>query len=132
MNKAEFEKYVKDECARQWHECQEEDYGAWDSQSEEVKSEYYKDMKKHLKENIIQDEIRDGMGRYEDSDAMKADFENLKSKYQTESAYPMPSDEEIKCECRAKMRDQIAETTERMLDGETEAAEPTMEQGMNL
>lgn len=41
--------YILEECQRQWHENQEETYGAWDSQSDDTKAEYYNDMCQHLK-----------------------------------------------------------------------------------
>jgi hypothetical protein len=43
-----FEMYVLDECRRQWAECQEELYGAWDEQSTEEQRDYFDSMYRHL------------------------------------------------------------------------------------
>lgn len=46
----EMENYINEECERQWNENQSPFYGEWEKQSDEVKREYYNDMKKHLEE----------------------------------------------------------------------------------
>ena len=44
MTNKEYHEYVLEECKRQWNDCQAEEYGEWDLQSEEVKKDYYDDM----------------------------------------------------------------------------------------
>lgn len=43
-----FEEYVEQECARQWSELQESELGSWDSQPQNVCTEYYWSMYEHL------------------------------------------------------------------------------------
>ena len=46
--KTSYSDYVWSECERQWADCQADEYGPWDEQTEETKQEYYKDMYEHL------------------------------------------------------------------------------------
>lgn len=48
MKEITFKEYVLQECARQWHECQEEVYGPWDIQPPEDRKEYFESMYEHL------------------------------------------------------------------------------------
>lgn len=116
MNKIEFEEYVWEECKRQWHECQEEDYGAWEIQSKQQQEEYYQDMRIHLKGRIIADGITQGVEMYWGSDKMQKDIELLKAIYQADINKPMPSDEEIRAECSKKLADKIEKTIENDLE----------------
>jgi hypothetical protein len=43
-----FNQYVMDECKRQWKDNQEEIYGEWEQQRDDIKAEYYNDMYAHL------------------------------------------------------------------------------------
>ena len=52
MNENEYHEYVLAECERQWHENQEELYGAWADQTREVKTRYYTEMYMLLKEEV--------------------------------------------------------------------------------
>lgn len=53
MNNKEYNKYVTEECERQWKENQEEDYGTWDSQADDTKADYYNQMYSDLADNLL-------------------------------------------------------------------------------
>lgn len=48
MKERERMSYIEVECERQWNECQAEQYGRWENQSDAVKNEYRKDMEQYL------------------------------------------------------------------------------------
>ena len=43
--RSEDEDYILEECKRQWHENQEENYGPWEAQTEEERMNYYNQIK---------------------------------------------------------------------------------------
>ena len=51
MKMSEFEKYVLEECKRQWHDNQEEIYGPWEEQDPVAQANYFNDMYISLKED---------------------------------------------------------------------------------
>ena len=42
--------YIMSECRRQWEDNQELEWGAWETQTEEVRNSYYNSMEQHLQE----------------------------------------------------------------------------------
>lgn len=56
MKVREFDVYIEEECERQWNDCQAEEYGTWESQSEEIKNNYRTDMERYLREKGVFEE----------------------------------------------------------------------------
>lgn len=44
MTGDEYYRYIITECKRQWHENQEETYGAWESQPKSIQESYFNQM----------------------------------------------------------------------------------------